>query len=197
VRNFNDFGELGGESFTVNGQPAATWNVALRDRAGRILEKTETVGGETSNFVYTYDSVGRLRTVTKDGKMVEEYRYDPDGTGTRVYEMNTLRGIDGRNYQYSDEDQLLTTGDTSYQYDADGFLTTKTRAAEITSYTYSSRGELLRVELPDERLIEYVHDPLGRRIAKKVDGTIKEKYLWQGMTRLLAVYDGNDKMTIS
>ena len=28
--------------------------------------------------------------------------------------------------------------------------------------------------------IEYVHDPLGRRIAKKVHGTITEKYLWQG-----------------
>ena len=43
-------------------------------------------------------------------------------------------------------------------------------------------------------LIEYVHDPLGRRIAKKVNGTIVEKYLWQGMTRLLAVYDGADNL---
>jgi len=39
-----------------------------------------------------------------------------------------------------------------------------------------------------------VHDPLGRRIAKKVDGTIIEKYLWQGLTRLLAVYDGSDNL---
>jgi len=43
--------------------------------------------------------------------------------------------------------------------------------------------------LPYGTLIEYGHDPLGRRIAKKVDGVIVEKYLWQGMTRLLAVYD--------
>jgi RHS repeat-associated protein len=39
-----------------------------------------------------------------------------------------------------------------------------------------------------------VHDPLGRRIAKKVGGVITEKYLWQGLTRLLAVYDGNDSL---
>jgi RHS repeat-associated protein len=39
-----------------------------------------------------------------------------------------------------------------------------------------------------------VHDPLGRRIAKKVNGTITEKYLWQGMTRLLTVYDGSDNL---
>jgi len=35
---------------------------------------------------------------------------------------------------------------------------------------------------------------LGRRIAKKVDGTLVEKYLWQGLTRLLAVYDGSDNL---
>jgi RHS repeat-associated protein len=46
--------------------------------------------------------------------------------------------------------------------------------------------------LPEGTLIEYIHDPLGRRIAKKVNGTIVEKYLWQGLTRLLAVYDGTD-----
>jgi YD repeat-containing protein len=31
-------------------------------------------------------------------------------------------------------------------------------------------------------------------VAKKVNGTITEKYLWQGLTRLLAVYDGSDTL---
>ena len=48
--------------------------------------------------------------------------------------------------------------------------------------------------MPDTTKIEYLHDPLGRRIAKKINGTIVEKYLWQGMTRLLAVYDGSDNL---
>ena len=61
-------------------------------------------------------------------------------------------------------------------------------------YAYSSRGELLSVELPDGTLIEYVHDPQGRRIAKKVNGTITQKYLWQGLTGLLAVYNGSDSL---
>ena len=64
----------------------------------------------------------------------------------------------------------------------------------MTTYNYSSRGELLSVALPDGRIIEYVHDPLGRRIAKIVDGTTIEKYLWQGLTRLLAVYDGSNSL---
>ena len=49
---------------------------------------------------------------------------------------------------------------------------------------------------PDPNLtdIEYIHDPLGRRIAKIINGGITEKYLWQGLPRLLAVYDGSDNL---
>ena len=115
---------------------------------------------------------------------------------TRTYEMNTLRGISGRNLSYDDEDYLLTAGTAIYSYNLDGFLTAKTDGSDVTTYDYSSRGELLSVTLPDTRVIEYVHDPLGRRIAKTVNGTITEKYLWQGLTRLLAIYDGSDNLLI-
>ena len=50
------------------------------------------------------------------------------------------------------------------------------------------------MDLPDGTVVEYIHDPLGRRIAKKIDAAIVEKYLWQGLTRLLAVYDGEDAL---
>ncbi len=54
----------------------------------------------------------------------------------------------------------------------------------------------MSVTLPDDRHIEYIHDPSARRIAKKINGTITEKYLWQDMTKLLAVYDGNDNLLV-
>ena len=142
--------------------------------------------------LYTYDPMGRLLTVTKDGILVEEYQYD--SVGRRTYEMNVLKGISGRTFSYSNEDHLLTAGDVTYQYDLDGFLTTKTQGSDLTHYSYSSRGELLRVYLADGRVIEYINDPIGRRIAKKVDDLITEKYLWQGLTRLLAVYDGSNNL---
>ncbi len=68
------------------------------------------------------------------------------------------------------------------------------RRIVVPGYTRSTSGELLSANLPDGRTIEYVHDPLGRSIAKKVDGAITEKYLWQGLTRLLTVYDGSDNL---
>jgi RHS repeat-associated protein len=191
-RSFNGYGEVQGQDFTVGGQGVTSWSLT-RDDSGRIRTKTETVAGASSTYAYTYDPMGRLRTVTRDGALVKEYQYDPV-TGIRSYEMNTLRGISGRSYTYSNEDHLLSAGATTYQYSLDGFLTNKTNGANQTSYVYSSRGELLRVDPPDGRVIEYVHDPLGRRIAKKVNGAITEKYLWQGLTRLLAIYDGSDSL---
>jgi RHS repeat-associated protein len=190
-RSFNGYGEIEEENFVVNHQNLVSWNLS-QDRAGRIISKTDTVEGVFSNYAYTYDSMGRLLTVTKDGNLVEEYQYDQHGR--RIYEMNGLKGISGRTYSYSDEDHLLNAGDTAYQYDLDGFLTTKTQGTNITYYTYSSHGELLTVNLPDGRVIEYINDPLGRRIVKKVDGVVVEKYLWQGLTRLLAVYDSSDNL---
>ena len=192
-RNFSGYGELDGLGVVVAGQNLSSWNVT-RNNAGRIAEKSETILGATSNFNYTYDAMGRLLSVTKDGNLVEEYAYDLNGA--RVYEMNTFRGISGRSFSYLDEDHLLVAGDATYSYDSDGFLTSKTEGPDVTTYQYSSKGELLTVNLPDGRMIEYLNDPLGQRIVKKVNGAMVEKYLWQGQTRLLAVYDGLDNLVI-
>jgi len=193
-RSFNGYGEIAAQDFAISSQSLTSWDL-VRDDNGRIINKEETisVGGSTAAYTYTCDPMGRLLTVTKDGTLVEEYRYDLNGT--RNYEMNSLRGITtGRTFTYSDEDHLLTAGTATYQYNVDGFLTKKTDGSDSTSYDYSSRGKLLGVTLPDGTVIDYIHDPLGRRIAKKVNGIITEKYLWQGLTRLLAVYDGGDNL---
>ncbi|MBC8233690.1 putative Ig domain-containing protein [bacterium] len=190
-RAFSGYGEVQVQDFTVNSSSLTSW-VLGRDDNGRIVQKIETVDGATANYVYTYDPMGRLLTVIKDSALVEDYQYDANGT--RISEVNTLRGIAGRGFAYSDEDHLLTAGDATYQYDLDGFLTTKTQGTDVTTYDYSSRGELLSVSLPDGKFIEHIHDALGRRIAKKVNSVTVEKYLWQGLTRLLAVYDGGDNL---
>ena len=191
TRSFNGYGEVVQVSYRVGTQTIGSWNLT-RDNSGRISQKTETVEGTSSNYTYSYDPMGRLLTVTKDGTVVEEYQYDQNGL--RISETNFLRGISGRSSAYSDGDHLLSTGEVTYQYDVDGFLSTRTQGGEVTTYSYSSRGELSSVALSDGTSIEYIYDPLGRRIAKKKNGTIIEKYLWQGMTRLLAVYDGSDNL---
>jgi len=190
-RTFSAYGELQEQSTSVAGRRIA--GLALvRDDCGRIIEKTETIADTTANYLLTYDAAGRLTAVDKNGTRVETYDYD--ASGARIHEVNLQKGIIGKSYAYSVEDHLLTAGTAAYQYDPDGFLTTKTEGGNLTRYSYSLRGELLSALLPDGRRIEYRYDPLGRRIAKAVDGVTIEKYLWQGMTRLLAVYDGSDTL---
>ena len=193
IRTFNGYGELKAQHVTVNGNNLIDWDLT-RDNAGRITNKIETINGVTTNYMYGYDPVGKLLSVTKNGILLEEYQYNPNGTRRR--EINTPRGIAERTFGYSEEDHLLVAGPTAYKYDVDGFLTSKTSGTDVTTYNYSSRGELLGVTLPDGTAIDYVYDPLGRRIAKVVDGVITEKYLWQGLTRLLAIYDSNDKVVM-
>ncbi len=189
-RAFNGYGEVESQGVAVGGRNVSAYSL-LRDNAGNIVRKSEAVSGTVTAYEYGYDEAGRLLKVIKDGAIVEDYRYDENGA--RIYEVNTRRGINGRHYTYSDEDHLLVSGEWTYQYDRDGYLTAKVNSSAPTQrslYSYSSRGELLAVVLPDGKRVDYACDPLGRRIAKTVNGTVVEKYLWQGVTRLLAVYDG-------
>jgi hypothetical protein len=38
------------------------------------------------------------------------------------------------------------------------------------------------------------HHANNQRVAKKVDGEITQKYLWQDLTTLLAIYDKDDNL---
>ena len=187
----NGYGDPASYSMRVGQYSLYAWALQHND-VGQIVQKTESVAGQNTVIGYSYDDAGRLLTVSRDGILVEEYTYSQDPHGRRYSEVNSLRGI-ARTFAYNGEDQVTYfTGDTAgaMQYSVDGFLERKTEGDETTLYTYSTRGELLNVTLPDGRFVEYRHDPLGRRIAKIVDGVMVEQYQWDGLTRLLAVYDG-------
>jgi YD repeat-containing protein len=122
-----------------------------------------------------------------------------DAQGRRVSESNSLRRISSRTAVYDDDDRLEISGNYAYDLDEDGFLTAKTYMGtppETTTYAYARNGQLNSVTLPDNTVIEYVHNAASQRVAKKVNGAITEKYLWAGMTGLLAVYDGANNLLI-
>ncbi len=191
VRTFNGYGELEGITYSLGGVSPYRYSLT-RDTAGRVTNKVEVFGSESRSFGYAYDNNGRLVEVRENGDIVEAYTYDANGN--RLLETNQYRGINQRVYSHSLEDHLISAGTDAYHFDADGFLTGKTTAQGEMATVYSSRGELLSATLPDATAITYDHDPLGRRIAKKVNGTVAEKYLWKDTTTLLAVYDGNDNL---
>lgn len=190
-RTFNGYGEIDTLDVNLSGNHRHGYELT-RDNSGRISTKIETINGVATRFDYAYDELSRLRTVKKDNALVEEYQYDDNGNRTSV--TNIFLGIAYQAYAHTDADHVITAGPASYSFNADGYLASKTEGAQTTTYTYSSTGELMNVTLPDGNVVAYVHDPLGRRIAKKINGAIVEKYLWSGRTTLLAVYDGSNNL---
>ena len=91
------------------------------------------------------------------------------------------------------DDQLEVYGDNTYQYNDDGYLQTKTTPDGTTTYSYGAMGELLEVVTPTQT-ISYLHNASNQRVAKLVDGTITEKYLWANLTTLLAIYDKDSNL---
>ena len=146
----------------------------------------------SSPLTCRYDVLGRLVEVKRNGLIVETYTYDVQGN--REKETNTMKGVVDKDYSHSLEDQIITSGSDVYRFDVDGFLREKKQGSSVTQYHYSSMGELLEVTKPDGTVVGYDHDPFGRRISKRVNGRIVEKYLWAGRMTLLAVYDGSDNL---
>ncbi len=131
-----------------------------RDALGRITAKQETVEGVTHLHEYAYDLRGRLVEEKKDGGAVGQWVYD--GNGNRVADT-----VAGRTGTYDAQDRMLAYGGASYTYGANGELLAKSDSGLTTTYTYDGLGNLMRVALPDVRVIEYLVDGLGAVWARR------------------------------
>lgn len=160
----------------------------VRDNRGRLIERTETREGVTTTFHFTWDANGRLAAVERDGVAVEQYAWDPNGN-------RTSSGLPAVAATYDAQDRQLTHGNASFNWTVNGELESKTTAAGVTRYGYDGLGRLVRTELPGGRVVEYVMDSNGRRIAKKVDGQVAAKWVWESQFQPLAEYDDQGNLT--
>jgi RHS repeat-associated protein len=187
---YNDFGEPLTYAASYNGTQLYAVQYS-HDLLGRITEKTETIGGPTHVYDYTYDSAGRLTDVTTDSVPTAHYDYDANSNRTGGF---TAAGTI-TNTQYDDQDRLLafTLGLSlfTYSYTANGELQTKTDTNTSTTYTYDALGNLTHVALPDATQIDYVIDGKSRRIGRKVNGALAQEWLYDGQLRIVAEFDGS------
>src|SRR5262249_54566935 len=146
-----------------------------RDAAGRITKLDETVQGKATTQSFEYDDVGRLTAVTR-GSDTTRYEYDADGN-----RVDSGGAVDA-------QDRLVSTSDASFAYDADGRLASVTRGQTTTSFHYDTFGRLQRADVPGHR-IDYVVDPLGHRVGKKVDSALLSGFLYDLHGRVIAELD--------
>jgi len=150
------------------------------DKLGRIVQKLETVQGQTDSYGYEYDPAGRLITVSKNGVVITAYQYDANGNRTS----------DGVNQaSYDEQDRLVQYGSATYAYTENGELKSLKVGGQETGYNYDTMGNLRSASLPDGKAIEYIIDGRNRRIGKKVNGVLTQGLLYMDQLKPVAELD--------
>ena len=158
----------------------------VRDSLSRITQLIERVQGTTQVVAFTYDSVGRLATVSRNGTPTASYTYDLNGNrATKTTSGGTVSA------SVDDQDRLVSYGGASYAYTAHGDLSRKVVGTDTTRYTYDALGNLTQVVLPDGTAIGYLLDPQNRRIGRTVNGVLTRAWLYQGQLTPVAELDGS------
>ena len=141
------------------------------DKMDNITSKDTEHGA----YGYDYDDLYRLKTVDNPVQDDEAFTYDL--VGNRLTAVDT----DG-DWTYNGNNELVTsapssagtTGETTFDYDANGNMIQKTVDGVVTSYVYNIEDRLTQIwngEVDTGSLTaEYYYDPFGRRLWKEVSG---------------------------
>jgi RHS repeat-associated protein len=185
---YNAFGELIGQEATYRGD--SLYRVEYkRDKAGRIIEKAETFGGETRTFLYAYDPAGQLVSARRGDGKTTRYEYDDNGNRVR------FESPDGSiAAQYDARDRLVRWGSAKYTSSDNGHLLARTEKGKNLEYSYNSLGAFTSARLADGVEVEYLLDGLDRRIGKKVNGRLLQGFLYASILNPVAELDGSGQI---
>jgi RHS repeat-associated protein len=132
------------------------------DSAGNKTTLDDTIGTHS----YTYDKIYQLLNATHPATATETYTYDG------VY--NRLTSTSHDDWTYDENNRLLSYANMSFNYDANGNMTTETDTvlAETMTFQYSYENRLKRIDFHDGSFVEFSYDPFGNRVKKDSDGTV-------------------------
>jgi RHS repeat-associated protein len=155
------------------------------DAANRITQSSGTDGIQN----YSYDSTNQLTGANHTTQTNEAYSYDANGNRTNG------------GYGTGTNNQLLTNGIYNYSYDDEGNRTKRVEIAtgKVTEYVWDYRNRLASVLFKDgagvvTKTIGYTYDGNDRRISKRIDGAVSERYVYDG-SDIALVFDGAGNQT--
>ena len=188
------------------------------DLAGQLISlvNAQADGTVNSRFDYTYDNLGRRTEVdTLDG--IWNYTYDLSGQLTGAVFASTNPDIESQdltyiydaagnrtqtivngvteNYSTNNLNQYQSAGTTTYSYDLDGNLTSKTEGGQTWTYSYNDDNRLVSVVDGDNNLTQYEYDAFGNRTATIYNGQ-RTEYLIDpfGYGDVIAEYDDDGNL---
>lgn len=167
-------------SRTVLGTGYAYRDVDSTYTTTQVKSVTNSYGGKTANFNYTYDANGNILSVSGDQTVTYEY----DDLGQLVWEKNATAGK-AWNYTYDNGGNILSR--TEYACSGSG---TVSGSGTTTSYTYGDAewGDLLTAYNGEEITYDGIGNPLSYR-----GWTMN----WQGGRQLSSMTKGSDTLTFA
>ncbi|MBI2394643.1 MAG: hypothetical protein HYV09_34055, partial [Deltaproteobacteria bacterium] len=182
---YDAFGVLSRHSISRLGNPLFSESF-VRDALSRVTVRTEAVASETARTTkFTYDPSGALKSVDRDG-LVTTFTYDANGN-----RIATVAASSTTTATYDGQDRLLTYGTRVYAYGKDGEVSKIVDGASgaTTSLEHDALGNVRKVVMPSGKTIEYVIDGEHRRVARKVDGGITDRFVYLDGLRIGAEVD--------
>ncbi len=145
----------------------------LNDLGQWVVQKT-TINPIGNRAIETYDALGHLVSIEKQdskGKPVSQERFSYDRAGNKVRRLVNV-------YDYTTPLRQLIT---EWQYDLLGrVISEKEHPGKITSYAYTSRGQLGLKTLPNGISLAYSYDGLGRLLEQlSSEGTLHYRYTYE------------------
>jgi RHS repeat-associated protein len=130
---------------------------------GPAGNRTQIDEADGTTRAYGYDDLYRLtlETVTDTLGLVYQKSFLYDDVGNRLNQTTAGQGAAVIGYTYDTRDRLLTENGTTYGYDANGNLTSKSGEA---TYTWDFEDRLIRVDKNDGTVVEQVYDTDGVRV---------------------------------
>ena len=169
------------------------------DPLGRPLEHTvfsEHTAREQRRYRWEGDQLRQLLVHGSAGEQTFDYGHDSKGGlawaryGDGEVELraadryrNLFRRRERDDRRYAGDGRLLVSsshaGIIRYEWDERGRMVARRTPTGRWRYEWNARDELLAVVRPDGGRVEFVYDPVGRRVAKRYRGKLT-RWLWDG-----------------
>lgn len=165
---YDDSGNLLTSTDSTSGGTAAKWSYTYNPKTGTMDcgglpgQRCTATDPREKKTSYTYDSQGNLTKVTPPGPLKPlTYTYDDLG---RQKTVTDGRGIT-TTYTYDNRDRVKTqtagNATATFTYDADGNLTSRTTPAGTSTFTYDEQNRERTRTLPGTGTTQITYDPSG------------------------------------
>ena len=195
----------------VAGQPAVNY-------AYDPLSNLSSATMLTHSLSFSYDPRNQPVTVQRSNGVNSNYSFDPSGRLLSLVHQNGTNVLNTQNYQYdeisnrtrfdndiaqalttppvknsfNEANQLLTSGDKTYQYDDNGNLTAEIAPAGRTDYHWDARNRLSSIKQPSGETLSFIYDYTGMMLTQfdtLGTATTSRSYVLDDLTNVAYAFD--------